>query len=140
MDQEETDDLTQRIISGDIDARDLDELVALLVSPETSAVMHTELLTGGMDPVWILAIDLYAEQMVERSADRLGDDDYALGYFQGMMAALNVAMRSAFLLGDKGEKAYDAMEYTVNVISSRFAKARNDAWPSELEESGDYEH
>ena len=41
MDQEETDDLTQRIISGDIDARDLDELVALLVSPETSAVMHT---------------------------------------------------------------------------------------------------
>jgi len=140
MDQEEVDDLSARILSGEIDSRDLDELVALLVLPEAFAQLRTDMLTAGVDPVWILAIDLYAEQIIAKNADRLGENEYALGYFQGMMAALNVSMRSALLLGEEGEKAHDAMEHAVNVISSRFAKARNDAWPSELEEIGDYEH
>jgi len=140
MDQEYCDDLSGRILSGEIDSRDLDELVALLVTTDIFAQMRTDMLTSGMDPVWILAMDIYSEQVVGKNAERLGEDGYALGYFQGMMAALNISMRSALLLGNDGEKAYDAMSHAVDIISSRFAKARNDAWPSELEESGKYEN
>jgi hypothetical protein len=136
MEEEDVDDLTTRILSGEMDSDDLDALVALLVAPEANAQLRTEILTAGMDPVWLLAMELYTEQIVTKNADRLGEDMYALGYFQGMMAALNVSLKSASLV-DNGGKAHDAMEHSVNIISSRFAKIRNDAWPSDLEIEGE---
>lgn len=140
MEEEEEEGLTEKSMSGEIEAADLDELVALLVSDQSFAHLRREMVTAGMSAVWILAMDVYSQNVIGRNADRLGDDAYALGYFQGMMAALNISMRSCALLGEDGKKALDAMEHAVNVSASQFAVARNDAWPSELEALEDYEH
>lgn len=140
MEEEEEHGLTEKIMSGALEADDLDELVALLVSEESFAHLRREMITAGMSAVWILAMDVYAQNVINRNSDRMGEDDYAVGYFQGMMAALNIAMRSTALLGDDGKKALDAMEHAVNVTASQFAVARNDAWPTELEIVEDYEH
>jgi hypothetical protein len=136
----EEEELTDKILSGDMEAVDLDALVSLLTAKEAFLQLRREMVIGGMAPLWIVAMDTYAEDVIERNADRIGDDPYALGYFQGMMAALNISMRAVALLGDDGRKGLDALEHAVNVSASQFAKVRNDAWPSELEVMEDYEN
>jgi hypothetical protein len=139
MDQEDADELTDKILAGDIDAQDLDELVGLLVHPEVVTALAGEMIKQGADPAWLLTMNAYSGEILAKNSGRLAGDDYALGYFQGMMAAFNISMRAAHLLGEDGEEAYDAMEHAVNIASAKFAQARNDAWPSELE-GGDYEN